>query len=618
MRNNLESIKQYHLFSLSVAIFIIALALDLFGMSNVGLRSASHTLLMLTVYTVSAILGWQMFQELRKGIWGVDILALAAILTSTILRQYWTAAIVTIMLLGGKALEVYAERRATSELSELLKRAPQQATLITGQNTIVVDANVIDKNNKILIKPGEVVPADCVIVEGFSNLDESSITGESLPVEKNKGDEILSGTVNIDGALTAVVLRAAKDSQYEQIIKLVKTATTSQAPFARLADKYTMPFSILSFGFAGIIWFITGDAQRFLEILVVATPCPLILGAPVGLISGMSRAARHGIIIKTGTALEKIATIKTLGFDKTGTLTRGEPEVNKILSLSKKYSDDQILQYAASIEQNSKHILAIALQKTAHQKKLELIKPQDLQEASGEGLSAKITGNYIQVGRLTYMNKQKVNLPTTFDHKTHETVIFVAVDRQLVGIITFFDKIRNETKQMLKRIGGLGISHTLIITGDTQRVAQRIAHELGVTEVVAECLPSEKVGVIHKIPKYSRPVGFVGDGINDAPVLAAADVGIALGARGSTAASESASIVIMQNNIERVADAIEIAKRTFFITKQTIVLGIIMSVGLMVIFATGRFKAAYGAAIQELVDVAVIINALRAHSDKIS
>lgn len=257
----MEIIKQYRLLSLSVVIFIIALALDWLGINQGNLRDASHIILMLWGYTISAILGWGMLQELRKRVLGVDILALAAILTATILHQYLAAAIVTIMLLGGKALEVYAERRATSELNDLLKRSPQQATLITGQKTIVVDASVIDKNNRILIKPGELVPADCVIVEGSSSMDESSLTGESIPVGKSKGDEILSGSVNIDGALTAIVLRSAKNSQYEQIIKLVKTATTSQAPFARLADKFTLPFSALSFGFAGIVWFLPGSCR---------------------------------------------------------------------------------------------------------------------------------------------------------------------------------------------------------------------------------------------------------------------------------------------------------------------------------------------------------------------
>jgi heavy metal translocating P-type ATPase len=598
--------KDYKQLGFVVVSILAGLVLDLTGKDT-----AAHWVLGLSAAINLIPLIWGMIQDLRNGIYGVDILAATAIATSVILHEYWAGMVIVLMLTGGEALEDYAERRAKTELSSLLSRKPKKAHLIRGTQTIDVNVKDIQAGNKLTILPGEVVPVDCVILEGTSSFDESSLTGESLPVEKGVDDELLSGSVNIEGAITVKALRSAADSQYEQIIKLVRSAAASQAPFVRLADRYSIPFTAVSFIIGGAAWFISGQAVRFLEVLVVATPCPLILGAPIALISGMSRATKHGIIVKTGSAMERLAEVKTVAFDKTGTLTRGIPEVDSIKTYNK-FNKNDVLGFAAALEQNSNHILATAIINAAVGQNIKLQKAKKVKELAGHGLNGRLGGHDVIIGRLSLLGDQNVELPKAFNPNTFKhTTTFVAVDSKLAGAISFVDKIREEAKATLERLKKAGITHTLMVTGDNPVTAQNIAKQLGITDVQADSLPGDKIMAIEKV--RDRPVAFAGDGVNDAPVLTAADVGIALGARGSTAASESADVVVMMDDLSKVASSIEIAKRTFFIANQSILIGIALSLGLMAVFATGRFKPVYGAAIQELVDVTVIVNALRAH-----
>ncbi len=574
-------------------------------------HTAAHWVLGVTALINVTILLWGMIQDLRDGTYGIDILAAAAIITSVLLHEYWAGMVIVLMLTGGEALEDYAEKRAKVELTALLSRKPKQAHLIRGRKTVDVSVREVQVGDKLTILPGEVVPVDCVIMEGDSSFDESSLTGESLPVVKTVGEAILSGSVNIEGAITVKATQTAKDSQYEQIIKLVKSAASSQSPFVRLADRYSIPFTVMAFAIAGTTWFITGHAIRFLEVLVVATPCPLLLGAPIALISGMSRAAKNGIIIKTGSAIEKLAEVQTIAFDKTGTLTQGRPTVDQVKTFGK-FTQKEVLAYAAGMEQSSNHVLAQAIITAAREQKVANLKAKQVSEEAGHGLKGRLQGKTIQLGRLDSLQNDGVELPKGFKaNSVTQTATFVAINGQLAGVITFIDEIRPESKKTLTRLAKAGIRHTLMVTGDNSTVAKQIAKKLGIEDVRAEALPVDKLTAIEQV--QHGPVAFVGDGVNDAPVLTAADVGIALGARGSTAASESADVVIMLDDISKVADGVEIAKRTFFIAKQSILMGIFISIGLMGIFATGKFKPIYGAAVQELVDVAVIFNALRAH-----
>jgi heavy metal translocating P-type ATPase len=604
--------KEYKQFAIVVVVIVLALPLDVSG-----LHLAAHIILGLTSIGIVIPLLWDMIQDLRGGTYGVDILAATAIIASVALGQFWAGIIIVLMLTGGEALEDYAEKRARNELDALLSGAPKKARILRGRKVIDIPATEVRVNDKIIIWAGELVPVDALIIDGQASFDESSLTGEALPVSKKLGEELLSGSINMDGVITARALRAAKDSQYEQIVRMVKSAAASKSPFVRLADRYSIPFTITAFVIAIGAWVISGAPIRFLEVLVVATPCPLILAAPIALISGMSQAAKRGIIIKNGSALERLADIKTLAFDKTGTLTKGQVAVSNVKAYGN-FSKDQVLALAAAVEHNSNHVLAKAINQKAQQQNLRPAKAKNTHELPGNGLLASVQGKEILVGRLNLVEDRKLKLPKNYRQLApKQTVSLVAVDGMLAGIISFKDELRPETKQTLSRLKGLGVKHFLMITGDNEATARAIAQKLGIKDkdVEAEALPADKLQIIENVE--DRPVGFVGDGVNDAPVLAASDVGIALGARGSAAASESADAVIMLDDFGKVAVSIEVAKRTFYIATQSILVGIALSVALMFIFATGRFKPVYGAAIQEVVDVIVIFNALRAHSIKL-
>jgi len=607
MKNIREMLVRYKLFSGALIAFIVSLGFEFTKLSWV-----SHWILGVTAIVEVVPLLWGMFQDFRSGTYGIDILAATAIISSVVFKQFWAGMIIVLMLTGGEALEDYAEGRAKTELEALLNNAPQQAHIVRGNKVIDVPAAEVMANQKIMIRPGDVVPVDAVIIEGLSSFDESSLTGESLPQTKKVGDDLVSGSINLEGAVTARTLRPAAESQYEKIIKLVRIASTNKAGYVRLADRYSIPFTIVSFAIAIAAWVISGHSIRFLEVLVVATPCPLILAAPIAVISGMSRAAKNGIIIKTGSALEKFATAKTIGFDKTGTLTEGRPVVKSVKNYSP-FSEKEVLSAAASLEQRSNHVLAKAILNEAKTKGIKPSKAKSVTESSGLGLEAFVNGKNILVGRLSLLKEHRVSLPAKTDSLAlKDAATFIAIDNRLAGIITFEDKVRPESKKTIKRLKELGLDNILMVTGDSRQRADFIAKDLGISNVVSDALPVDKLKSIEEVSE--RPVAFVGDGVNDAPVLTVSDIGIALGARGSTAASESADMVIMLDDIERVATVREIAMRTVFITKQSILVGIGLSVGLMIIFSTGRFLPIYGAVIQELVDVVVIFNALRAHS----
>ncbi|MEI8338610.1 MAG: heavy metal translocating P-type ATPase [bacterium] len=611
MQKTSKFLSDYRLFSFAIVAILVTLALQILGYHV----AAKWVLSIAALIEVIPLLN-DMYKSLRSGTYGIDLLAATAIIASVILGQHWAAIVIVLMLTGGEALEDYAERRAKSELNELLKNAPQTAKVIRKNKTIEVKVDDIHINDKIVIDAGDLVPVDAVIIEGSASFNESSLTGESLPQPKDVKSKLLSGSVNLDGSVIAKALATAENSQYQQIVRLVQSAQASQAPFVRLADRYSIPFTFGAFTLALGVWIISGDPIRFLEVIVVATPCPLILAAPIALMSGMGLASRYGIIVKTGSALEKLAEAKTIAFDKTGTLTSGELIVDKIQtfgSLNRK----EVLSIAASLEQNSNHILASAIVKSAKEEGAKLIKAKNIKEIAGLGLKATIKGQEIIIGRYNFMEQEGLAKPKGLKVESiKQTAAFVAVDGEIVGLITVNDQVRKESKSTVARLKELGIKNILMVTGDNQSVAKKIASQLGITEIHANTLPADKLRIVEGIKK--RPVAFVGDGVNDAPVLTASDVGIALGAKGAPAASESADMVIMLDDVKRVAVATHIAKQTFSIAKQSIFIGIGLSTALMVVFATGKFTALSGALVQEVVDVVVIFNALRAHIIKVN
>ena len=611
MKRLLTFVREYKLFSIAVLTSIIGLALQFSNM-----HTGAKWLISIVALLETLPLLWGMWQDFRSGSYGLDILAATAIVASVLLGQHWAAIVVVLMLTGGESLEDYAEHRAKSELDALLKHAPQKAHVIRKGKTIDVKVSELKIGDKILIKAGEIVPVDCQILDGTASFDESSLTGESLPQTKQMDDELLSGSTNIDGAITAKALATAEDSQYQQIVKLVRSAAASQAPFVRLADRYSIPFTLAAYAIAITVWVLTGSAMRFLEVIIVATPCPLLLAAPIALISGMTRASRYGIIVKTGSALEKLSLAKSIAFDKTGTLTKGELKVESIVTFGT-FKEDEVLGLAASMEQSSNHVMALAIVQHMTSRKLKIVAAKHVKEISGLGLMASVKHQHVIVGRLSLLKDNGVTLPGKFKSQSiTNSAVYIAVDGNLAGIINLSDEVRPESKDTLARLHRLGLTNAIMITGDNEIIANKIAKQLGIDRVYANTLPADKLHLLESIKE--RPLIFVGDGVNDAPALTAADIGIALGARGSTAASESADMVIMLNDLGRVATAISIAKRTFFIAKQSILIGIGISLALMLLFATGKFSPLVGAVVQEVVDVVVIFNALRAHTGKLA
>lgn len=598
----------YRMFSLAIVASLIGLALQLLGFDTVMAWVLGGTAAIVAVPMVI-----DMVRDLRNGTYGVDILAITAIATAIIMKEYWAAMVIILMLTGGEALEDYAENRAKREMTALLDNAPRHARIIRGKKILDVSVKKVQIGDKLLIRPGEVVAVDAEIIDGTTTIDQSSLTGESLPEEKTKGMEVLSGSVNIDGTITVRALRPAAESQYEQIVKLVRQAAASKAPFVRMADRFAIPFTIIAFAIAIGAWVLSGDSLRFLQVMVVATPCPLILAAPIAIISGMSRASKAGIIVKNGTALERLANARSVAFDKTGTLTLGRLHVASVEAFGK-FKSDEVLAAAATLEKGSNHILAQAIVNHAEASKVTYPKVKQIKEVSGRGLIGTGQGKKFRVGRADYLQEEGIDVPTrAMNQGKSKTSTFVAIGDELAGVIMFEDEIRHDSRPTIEYLKSHGVEEVYLITGDNQTIAESVARSVGIDkkQVVASALPIDKLRTVERVAK--PPVAFVGDGVNDAPVLVASDVGIALGARGSTAASESADVVIMKDSLSKVADVHGIAKRTFMIARQSILVGIGLSVVLMLVFATGKFAPVWGAAVQEVVDVIVIFNALRAH-----
>ncbi|MGW9184243.1 heavy metal translocating P-type ATPase [Agromyces sp. NPDC055661] len=558
-----------------------------------------------------AIAAWQavgMVRDILRGHWGLDILAVTAIIATVLVGEYVAALLVVLMLTGGEALEDYANRRAKRELDALLTRAPQLAHRMEGDEIVEVRADEVRPGDVLLVRPSEIVPVDATLRSAEAAVDESSITGESVPVEKVAGDAVLSGSVNGQVAVEVVATATAADSQYQQIVALVTEAAASKAPVVRLADRYAVPFTVFSLALAGVAWWISGDPVRFAEVLVLATPCPLLIAAPVAFIGGMSRAARNGVIVKGGGVLEQLSSARTAVFDKTGTLTYGTPTLVAIRP-ENGFGEDELLTAVASAEQYSSHVLATSIIAAAHDRGLHLGEAEWAREAATNGVQARVGGREVVVGKFRFVAEHAPDAART-PIAPGELAVYVAIDGRFAGALLASDRLRDNARATLERLDALGVHQTMMLTGDAQATADHIAAELGITRVRADCLPGDKVQEVAGIAE--RPVIMVGDGVNDAPVLAAADVGIAMGAKGATAASESASAVILVDDISRTAKAVEIGRDTVRIALQSIWLGIIVSVALMIVAAFGVIPATVGALLQEVVDLATILAALRA------
>ena len=546
-----------------------------------------------------------MIKTLRSGKYGVDLLAILAVVATLSVSEYWAAMVILVMLTGGDALEDYAAKKANTELKALLDNSPRRAHVVSPTGTTDVAVDDVKVGQHVVVKPGELVPVDGVVITGHSDFDESSLTGEARPVAKTVGSPVMSGALNGDEAVTIKVTKLAKDSQYQQLVKLVKEAESTPAHFVRLADRYAIPFTIAAVAISLVAWGISQDPRRFAEVLVVASPCPLILAAPVAMVSGMSRASRNGVVVKTGSVLEKLAGAKTGAFDKTGTITNGHLTVARVLPAAE-VTTERLLHLAASAEQDSSHILARSLIKYTSAKQISLAPVANLSEVTGRGITATIEDHQVKVGKLSFVAPQSAQAALT------TTAIYVSVDGQYYGAISFTDHVRPEAAATVARLKHLGVTNLMMLTGDQRAIAQQVAKKVGITAVKADLLPEDKIAALKAVPDDRHPLFMVGDGVNDAPSLATADVGIAMGANGSTAASETADVVILKDDLAKVAKAVAISKDTLRIAKQAVLIGIAICTALMLIASLGVIPAFIGAMLQEVIDTVSILWALKA------
>lgn len=591
---------------------------------------------------------WQFFHKE----FSIDVIAILAISGSFLLRQYLAGALIVLMLSGGEALEAYALRRARSSLSALADRAPRTAHIWQGEELVNLPADQVGVGMEVVVKPGEVLPVDGVVTAGASNLSEADLTGEPVPVRKTVGMPVLSGSVNLDSVLHIRASKRSAESKYAQIVRLVEEAQSQKAPIHRLADRYSIGFTLAALALASLAWALSGDSVYALAVLVVATPCPLILATPIAIMSGIDLAARNGIIAKSGAAIEQLGEVDVAVFDKTGTLTLGMPEVTEIIladeqephaleeheerDLTSIPREDELLRLAASLEQLSIHILARAVVQAAQQRALLLSAVSNFEELFGKGVRGRVPGMSVDVppgqttrpcaedgmaevavGNRTFMKHLGISIPDGLLAERERRVdagqicSFIAVNQQVEGLIVLADIPRADLAHLSPDLRAAGITETILLTGDSDVVAQQIGALAQANRVYARCLPEDKVRIIKELVAAGRRVLMVGDGINDAPALATATVGMALGMQGLTAAATAADTVLLSTDILRVPRAVRLGRRVMRVALQGIWIGMGLSCLAMLFAACGFITPAAGALLQEAIDVLVILNALR-------
>ncbi len=601
-----------------LGIGIVSAILD-FGLHNPKIIGFPISEILIDIFGICMSISMliEMFHTLEKGNWGVDILAIIAVVSTMVVGDYWAAWMILIMLTGGDSLEDYATGQADKELRSLLNNTPRIAHQIVNGKIEDVNVDQLKIGDTVLIKPGNQVPVDGKIIKGTSSFDQSSLTGESLPVDKTVGDELMSGSINGNSAVEMEVTKEAKNSEYQSIVALVKSSEAKPAKFVKMADRYAVPFTIISL-IIGIAAWITSAVtnpgadwqthfMRFAQVMVVASPCPLLIAAPVAMVSGMSSMSRSHIIVKSGTTLEKLSRTLTFAFDKTGTLTENQLVIEDVVPAKDSDLSKQELQsLAASVEQQSSHIIATSLVNGTDKKDLQSV--DNLQETTGKGVSGSVNGKDVKVGKLSFVDPshEKINVDST--------AIYISVDGKFAGYITFQDEIRKNTPETIARLRRQGVKQIMMLTGDHKGVADKIAKQAGIkeSEVHADLLPAQKIQEIKDVKPDLRPVAMVGDGVNDAPSLMAADVGIAMGAKGATAASESADAVIMVNDLSKVNDAVAISKHTMKVANIDVLTAIAIVIIIEIIAFTGIIPAFWGAILQEVVDLITILLALLA------
>ena len=598
---------------LKTALLLVALAGLVSGLAFyfAGRAFVADTIWFVAVLPVLIALLVEILRSLMRGEVGLDIVAALSMTAALAFGETLAAAVVAVMYSGGTFLEIFAEGRARRDMHDLLSRVPRTATRHRNGGLEEAPLDKIEPGDRLLIRQGDIVPVDGSIASENAFLDTSALTGESLPARLSRGAEAMSGSTNAGEPFDLIATRLATESTYAGIVRLVEEAQRSKAPMARLADRWSLGFLAVTVAIAFAAWWFTGDPIRAVAVLVVATPCPLILAVPVALVAGLSRAAHFGVLIKGAGPLEAMARIRILILDKTGTLTDGRPQIVSIDSYDGAGEDD-ILRLAAALDQASKHPVAQAIVTAAKARGLVLPVPSEVTEVPGEGVVGSVEGHKVIVGGDAFVGKLVGR--TAGDHpalSAGSVIVAVAVDGHVAGHLVMADPLREGAGIMLAGLREEGIERILLATGDRAEVAERVTEGLGLDALRAGLTPDQKVLLV-LTEREDGPVMMVGDGVNDAPALAAADVGVAMGARGAAASAEAADVVLLVDRIDRLRSGIEIARRSRRIAVESVVAGIGLSILGMTAAAFGYLTPVEGALLQEAIDVAVILNALRA------
>jgi heavy metal translocating P-type ATPase len=578
-----------------------------------GEAGSSHLAWTLGTLPVLLALFGQIIASLRRGDVGLDVVAALSMSAALVFGESLAGNVVALMYAGGQLLESFAEGRARREMTALLGRVAFTAMRYRDHTLEEVPIATIRQGDRLLVRQGDVVPVDGHVAGGVAVLDLSALTGESIPTSLSRGGEVMSGSTLVGAAFDLIASRPAAESTYAGIVRLVEATQASKSPMARLADRYAMWFLALTVSLAAAAWLLSGDPIRALAVLVVATPCPLILAVPVAIISGISRTAKSGALVKDGAALEGLAHVRTAILDKTGTVTQGRPTITAIRA-GEGFTEHDVLGLAASLDQASAHVMATSLIQAATDAGLTLLPPSNIAELPGKGIEGTVGGRRVAIGGDTYVRNRSTSghaLLHKLDDRDGVQSVAVAVDGAVAGVILLQDQLREDARATLDALRAAGIERIVLASGDMDHIAQTVGQSLGVDEILGDLTPEGKVIAVRR-EAATRPVMMVGDGVNDAPALATAEVGVALGARGAAASSEAASVVLLVDELYPLATALNIARRTRTIALQSVFIGLGLSIAGMIVAAFGYLPPVQGALFQEAIDVAVILNALRA------
>lgn len=557
---------------------------------------------------------WRTVRGMFGGHFAADLVATLAIVWAVALVQPLPGLVVVLMQSGGEALEQYAAGRASRAVQELEALAPRQATRLSVNQSETIPVEAIAIGDRLLVRPGDMIPCDCEVVQGYSHVDASRLTGEPIPVTAGPGVRLMSGSLNVEGPLEVTARAVSRESQYARIVELVRGARASKSPLQRMADRYAVVFTPVTLAVCLVTWLISNDPVRVLAVLVVATPCPLILAAPVAMIGGLSRAARQGIIVRHGEALERLGQVSVAVLDKTGTLTVGHPEVHAVRA-SPPLGEDEMLGLAAAVDTSSSHMLARPIVALAKARGLVLPAATGVVESPGQGVVGSIGGREVAIGSRRFLYQRYPALESRPGNGTTGLKAWLAIDGELRGTIEFADRLRPEARDLVRRLRQLGMRRILMATGDSEEHAAAVAREAGIDEYRAGLLPGDKVTLVEELEGSGVRVLMVGDGTNDAPALSRATVGVALAASGGGVTAEAADAVILADDPGLVAEAVVISRQTVTIARQSVLAGLGLSGLAMLVAAAGHIPPTVGALLQEVIDVAVILNALRASGE---